>query len=341
MKVIFHLACLLLFQCISACDQKVKLSQPSQSSPLNDSQRTQQRDMSVAVIVLKSTDSGHSWLNISKGLPIPIKDDYTVGRSVFFADDNQVYLTVEKGIYHSKQNAKESFWEKETLPNSNCSIAAGKAGLYAYNYTDGISQKLNGTDVWSPIFINFKEKGIRSVFETARGSIFIGTDRGLFKSIDNGKTWKTVLGSVGLGKMVESNGVLIATYAEGILKSTDEGENWIWVIKEGGVGIDVANIEGGFAAITFNTQSKTRRLRTSYDGGKTWQPIDAGLPASATISSIVEVGGNFFCGHPDGIYQSSDKGKTWKRILCPLDGKVFFLSVSGKVMYAILRNGGC
>ena len=82
-------------------------------------------------------------------------------------------------------------------------------------------------------------------------------------------------------KLVESNGVLVATSMRGIIRSTDDGENWALVISEGGVGIDVERIQGGFAAITFNTQSNTRRVRTSYDGGKTWQPIDAGLPGQA------------------------------------------------------------
>ena len=297
--------------------------------------------MSAANIVFKSTDSGQTWRNISKGLPKPVKDDYGVGRNVSSADDNGIYLTAGNGIYHSKPNAKVPFWEKEIFPDEHSSIAPGKAGIFAYNYSGGILQKINGTGVWSPIFTNFKEKRVRSVFETAGGTIFIGTDRGLFKSTDSGKTWKTLITGVDLGKMVEKNGVLIATYAEGILRSTDDGENWKWVIKEGGVGIDVENIEGGFAAITFNTQSNTRRVRTSYDGGKTWQAIDAGLPASLSISSIVQVGENLFCGHPDGIYQSSDKGKTWKRILCPMDGKVYNLFVSGNVIYAVLRSGGC
>lgn len=66
------------------------------------------------------------------------------------------------------------------------------------------------------------------------------------------------------------------------------------MISEGGVGIAVERIKGGFAAITFNTASETRRVRTSYDGGKTWQPIDAGLPASLSIASIIEVGDYFF-----------------------------------------------
>ena len=115
----------------------------------------------------------------------------------------------------------------------------------------------------------------------------------------------------------------------------------IVVLNEGGVGIAVERIKGGFAAITYNTESKTRRVRTSYDGGKTWQPIDAGLPASLSIASIIEVGEYFFCGHPTGIFRSSDKGKTWKLLLPSVKGKMFKLSVSGNVIYALQMESHC
>ena len=142
-------------------------------------------------------------------------------------------------------------------------------------------------------------------------------------------------------KLVESNGVLMATSQRGIIRSTDDGENWDCVISEGGVGIAIERINGGFAAITYNTESETRRVRTSYDGSKTWQPIDGGLPPDLSIASIIQVGDYFFCGHPDGIFRSSDKGKTWKLLLPSIESKVFNLFVSGNVIYAIPRSGGC
>ena len=142
-------------------------------------------------------------------------------------------------------------------------------------------------------------------------------------------------------KMAESNGVLMATRQKGILRSTDDGENWDCVLNEGGVGIAVERIKDGFAAITYSTELKVRRVRTSYDGGKTWQPIDAGLPADLRTASIIQVGEYFFCGHPAGIFRSSDKGKTWKLLLPSIENKIFNLSVSGNVIYAIPRAGGC
>ena len=174
--------------------------------------------------------------------------------------------------------------------------------------------------------------------------------------------------------MVESNGLLVMTDQRGILRSADVGESWVPVISEGGVGIDVTSIQGGFAAINYSTAAKTRRIRTSYDGGKTWQAIDAGFPGQAIIgspirssnagnsaqgadsiwhpkeaapqeaeykTSIIRVGENFFCGHSDGVYRLSDKGKTWKLAVPSLKGKMFKLSVSGNVIYAIQTESHC
>jgi photosystem II stability/assembly factor-like uncharacterized protein len=341
--------------------------------PISDSkQKPTEHKPGVANIVFKSANGGQTWQDISEGLPANLQDD-AAPRDGFIANEAGFFLRVENGIYHSKPTSSAPFWGKENFPDKQGSIAACKSGLIAYNYDGQFLQKINGTNVWKPVYTNFQEKEIRTVFETTGGTVFIGCNRGLFRSTNSGKTWKQVQRGGWAMKLVELNGVLLATSQSGIIRSTDAGENWELVISEGGVGIDVARIEGGFAAITFNTQSNTRRIRTSYDAGKTWQPIDAGLPIEtsflgpvinplapvnqtdstwnpnnnsslpkqAFITSIVQVGEDFFCGHPDGIFKTSDKGKTWKLILPSIENKVFNLSVSNGVIYAIPRNRGC
>ena len=317
---IYNLAFLLLFQFPFASNERLEF--PA-SSPITDSQQKLNRNKSGVInIVFKSTDGGQTWQDISEGLPENLQADG------FFANDSGLYLRAGNGIYHSKPNSTVPFWKKEIFPDEHCMQISQS---YKGQCLDGqCLQKIDGTSVW-----------VRTVFQTAGGTVFIGSDNGLFKSTNSGKTWKQVHTEGWIMKLVESNGVLLATSQGGILRSTDDGENWDLVISEGGVGIAVERIKGGFAAITYNTKSETRRVRTSYDGGKTWQPIDADLTASLSIASIIEVGEYFFCGHPTGIFRSSDKGKTWKLLLPSIENKVFNLSVSGNVIYAIPRGGGC
>jgi photosystem II stability/assembly factor-like uncharacterized protein len=340
---IYNLAFLLLFQFPFACNESLEFLA---SSPVTDSEQKLNRNKSGVVnIVFKSADGGQTWQDISEGLPENLQGNDFQGdgfqRDGFFANDSGLYLSAGDGIYHSERNSTAPFWKKEIFPDKQGSIAPGKTGIFAYDYRGGFLRRINGTSVWSPMYTTFQGKEIRTVFETAGGTVFIGSDSGLFKSTDSGKTWKHVRTQGWVMKLVESNGVLLATSQGGIIRSTDDGENWDGVLNEGGVGIAVERIKGGFSAIVANTQSLSRTVRTSYDGGETWQPIDAGLTPHLLTASIIEVGEYFFCGHPEGIFRSSDKGKTWKLLLPSIENKVFNLCVSGNVIYAIARNGGC
>ena len=306
----------------------------------------------TAKIVFKSTDGGQTWQDISKGLPENLLADSTRGN---FANDKGLFLRVGNELYHSTPNATPPFWTKEILPDEHSSIAPGKSGKFYWSVN---LKKTNGTTEWSPIFENFQESPIRIVFETAGGAIFIGTDRGFFRTDNSGKTWKHVYAGGLVGHLAESDGVLLAISMRKIIRSTDNGENWAPTISEDGVAFDVKPIKGGFAAITASSESNTRRLSTSYDGGKTWQLIDAGPDNKVFVdsiwrtwndrqhlqrfnTSIIQVGENFFCTHRDGIFRSSDKGKTWKLLLPSIDGKIFNLFISGNVIYAIPSKGGC
>jgi hypothetical protein len=349
---IYNLSLLFLFQLLS-CNRAPEFPKASR---LPDSLQNQKKDKTgTANIVFRSADDGQTWQDISKGLPEDLREDSIRGNS-FFANDKGLFLRVGNGLYHSTANATAPFWTKENLPDEDSSIAPGKSGIFYW----GVNLKqTNGTSVWSPIFDNSSEPRMRSVFETAGGTIFIGTDRGLFKTANSGKTWKHVYAGGWAGHLAESDGVLVSTSKRSIIRSTDNGENWALAISKDSVIFDVKQIKGGFAAITSNSETntpKTSRLSTSYDGGKTLQPIDAGDKVlidslgrtwndrprvQAFQTSIIQFGENFFCAHPEGIFKSSDKGKTWTLLLPSVEDKIFNLFVSGNVIYAIPSKGGC
>lgn len=172
-------------------------------------------------VVLKSTNDGQTWQDISVGLP----ENWQGGD--FFANDSGLYVTTGNWIYHSKPNSYAPFWEKRIFPV-------------------GFAPRKN------------------EIFKTARGTFFIGSYKGLYKSTNSGKTWKQVYAESPVMKLVESNGVLIGTSEGGILRSTDDGETWDRVMSEGGVTSIIQSGEYFFC-------SRTDGIFRSSDKGKTWK----------------------------------------------------------------------
>lgn len=331
------------------------------------------KSSAIANIIFKSADGGQTWQDISEGLPEKLRKE-GVSRDGFFANDSGLYLRVGDGVYHSEPNSTTPFWTKEIFPGKQRNIAPGRNGIFAYDFRGQFLKKINGTGNWSPMYTNFQEQAVRinrtvdwmytnykekqvsSVFETTGGTVFIGSNNALFKSANSGKTWKYVHVGGWVTKMAESNGVLLAASTQGILRSTDDCENWDRVINEGGGSIAVERIDGGFAAIVYNTITQTNTIHISRDSGKTWnvigeelQPLCSSLlmkqigllQSSPDILSIKQMGKYLICGRTDGLFRSSDMGKTWEKLSLPATGNFGFnLSVSGNVIY-IIPNKGC
>jgi len=343
----------LLFCVLSVFSSKLVLENPS--SPTNILKASTASwsaasdvDLGKANVILQSKDGGQTWEDISHSLP-----DSQLPES-FYAGESDLYLRMMDVMYRSKSNLKTPIWEKvQGLDPQSNSIAFNRSGVMAYNYKGNVYQKKSSGDSWLPVFTNFKKSSMRTIFEAADGILFLGRDNGLYKSEDNGRSWKQVQNEGWVMEIVEADGVLLGTGLKGIMRSTDKGEHWEWVISEGGVGIDVERIEGGFAAITYNTATQSRRIRISLDSGKTWKAIDEtiqpllhipsinGFSDAASISSIKQMGKYFICGHPSGILLSGDMGKTWNVVHKGVDQKVFKLYTSGSVLYAVLMSAGC
>lgn len=308
-----------------------------------------------AKIVFKSTDGGQTWQDISEGLPENLRAD-SIRDNSFFANDQGLFLTVGNERYHNTANTTAPVWTKEAVPGEHGNIALSKSGTSANDSWSVKLKKTDGSSVWSPIFENLQHPRIGTVFQTAEGAIFMGTEKGFLKTVNKGKNWKLVHTGALVGHLAELNGVLLGISDRGIIRSTDNGENWAEVMSEG-VAWDVKMIKGGFAAITSASESGTRTLKTSFDSGKTWQPIEASIQNKAVIdsiwktwndrpgmqtfmNSIIRVGENFFS-PTNGIFRSSDKGQTWKLLLPSVEGKFFNLFTSGNVIYAVRSKGGC
>jgi len=349
------LYCLLNF---FAGDQASKYSSSSETKIVGPA-----KEAEATNTILQSKDGGQTWQDITNGLP------ETEERVGLYAGASEIYLSTEGAMYRSKSNLKTPVWEKVNVIDPRSRIDFNRSGVMAYTYDGHIYRKKTSLDPdnyrdWLPVYTSListslKPHSVATIFETSDGTVLLSTGKSLSRSVDKAQSWKLIQ-KVHVGEFVEAEGVLLAAAQKGIMRSTDNGEHWEWVISEGGgSGMAIERIDGGFAAIAYDTRTKSRRIFISSDTGKTWKAIDKGLQSSSLISSVKQMGSDLFVGHPDGIFRSSDMGKTWQRVhagfgneLNPLKfvslnsarapvQKVFKLYVSGSVLYAVGVTPGC
>lgn len=278
--------------------------------------------------VWKTTDGGSNWKNIS--------DKYFGGSigAVSVAPSDETVLYAGEGENTLRGNVNEGIngmWRSEDGGRSWKNIG------------------LKNTRHISRIIIHPKNPDI--VWVAAIGHLFgAGEDRGVFKTIDGGKTWRKVLyanANAGAAEIVMEPGNPAVLYAStwnvrrtpysfesggpgsGLWKSTDGGETWVSLMnKKGmpkneiigniGIAVSAVNPERIYALI----ECKSRGLYRSDDGGETWekQTADANITQRAWYFSKIFAdtkNENIIYALNVGMYRSTDAGKIFKPINTP------------------------
>ncbi len=305
-------------------------------------------------VIFKSADIGETWQDISAGMP----NGMFIEGLTF--QNNTIFASTGKGLYHMRTNVSKPTWEKEFfLYGPIYALVSNPKGMLACTYDSGLFQNLIGTDIWKVLSNNLKDKSIRTAMLTVENTLLVGTDHGIYKSVNGGNSWKTVYEGGMILNFVEADGALIAGGEKGVLRSTDGGETWVTTLFEnimskntGRLDDQLFTIQGTVDIEKPNPGGITNRLRVSKDGGKNWQrlennlfPIqdqydmDESLAEAKDLFDMAQVGKYLFCSFDTGIYRTADQGKTWQLVF-NAKGMSFRMYVSGNVIYAI-PSGGC
>jgi photosystem II stability/assembly factor-like uncharacterized protein len=276
-------------------------------------------------IFYQSNDGGKTWQDLSASVPEKIDIQH------IYSFDNEYYMVTAKGDLYSSNDLSNGVWEQETVRSIFNNVEQKGEGIwrvfkinsevYATIYKHGYYKKIS-KNVWMPVGETLQEKIINSIVATSDHAIALGTESGIYKSFDDGKTWQHVLQQKSIVNLFEHNGILMASSPEGLIRSTDNGASWVNVIQEKGVSFLNSVVEGHFVAIReFDPDRNNRSLlnqRCSYissDNGKTWQCIDGLLSPVEGLYDFKKIGNNLYCGHKNGIYRSTDNGFTWELLL--------------------------
>jgi photosystem II stability/assembly factor-like uncharacterized protein len=340
---IYLLAYLLFSQCFVECRQYQENALVSTAGITFQSSDRKHPETSRPVAVntlFQSTDGGQTWQDISAGLP----GDLEISR--IFSTRGEIYWSALSGLYHNPTPPANPEWKEEVFPGRDITdmfrgesisdIFPGQCGLYASSYENGLFEKKQGTNTWQPIGNTLKDKTISTLLEAPDGAIFVGCQTGMYKSADNGKTWKRVFKEGFILSLLTADGALVAGGYRGLFRSTDGGEHWDQVMETEGAAAHTTWIDGKI--VTIIVDGTTNRLYTSADSGKTWQVMDESLSQIWSVYDIRQTGGFLLCNTNAGIFRSSDQGKSWELVLPANEGKSFNMTVSGLVVYALITD---
>ena len=276
--------------------------------------------------IWRSTDYGVEWTNLTDG-KFPSSSESIGAIAVAPSDPSVIYAgTGESDIRGSVITGDGVFKSSD----------GGKSWQYA---------GLRDTHTISAIVVDPRRADI--VYASSMGHVFKdNANRGVFKSVDGGKTWRNVLfvnastGAIDLVMDPKKPSVLYAAMwqayrtpwklssggpGSGLYKSTDGGAHWTNISRNAGFArgvlgrMGVAVAAGNPRIVYAIAQAKTGGVFRSTDGGATWKRVNSSFQLRQRAFYYMAVyvdptrADTVYAPQVDGLMVSHDGGKTFAR----------------------------
>ena len=210
---------------------------------------------------------------------------------------------------------------------------ADKTLVYVGAEADGLYRKESGDSRWHKLANGMPpQPQVRAivVHPDEANTIFVGTQRGVYRSTDGGDSFDRM--NMNEGRIVwsikfhphDSNIMFLGTEGSEVFKSTDGGENWdYWATIANsdsvqmafatrilGIGIESSNTDEMYAALEVGGAAH------SSDGGKTWTIVNSQFAGDVDLMDLhgVAVGVNesVFISNRTGVWRTRDRGQNWE-----------------------------
>ncbi len=313
----------------------------------------------------KTTNSGITWTPVFDDQP-----SYSIGcvtvdpqntETVWVGTGENVsgrHVGWGDGVYRSRDGGRS--WQQMGLEtsehigkilvdprNSNVVLVAAEGPLWAWGGERGVFRTEDGGETWEQVLEVDENTGATDLeFDPSNPDVVYaaayqrrrhtwallagGPSSGIYKSTDNGATWREVtsglpqgdMGKIGLAVTPADPGLVYATIEandkeKGFYKSTDKGESWTKQNSyiSGGTGPHYyQEIEASPTKPDLIYQMDVF-LHVTRDGGQTFDYLTTGHEKHSDNHAMwidPENGNHLIAGTDAGLYETFDEGATWR-----------------------------
>jgi photosystem II stability/assembly factor-like uncharacterized protein len=260
-----------------------------------------------------------SWVHAGFNHPFIFSLDYDA------SSPGRVYLAAGNGLFEATHRGEK--WKlltgSDVTELRDVAVDHNGDGAIYFGYSHGIRVSHDHGATWQEIGGTLHRKYIEAirVDRGQSGVLLAGGEEGVFRSENGGKSW-TISGAGGfqISRIEQSPQNLCewlaTTQAGGLFASHDCGKTFE---SNGRLGVDT-----NLTDIAFDPSEAKRvavagwssGVDVSEDGGRTWIPRNAGLPALQVTSVVFDPmnkGKLYASVNEEGLYSSDDSGKTWRK----------------------------
>jgi photosystem II stability/assembly factor-like uncharacterized protein len=293
--------------------------------------------------VFRSSDGGGFWEPINGG------QDDRIAQSLHLAPDHTVYIGTAGGIWRTRDQGETwtSLHRGLFLPTVRAVAVDGQKALYAGTAGSGVFRSLDDGATWKPFNNGLTDKGVTGLLWIGGTTLLCGTQDGLYKSEDQGKSWvRWGFENQPVGAMIQLGSDLYVGNDKGLSRWSASQSRWETVgpkkqgvsrLVEGldrklyaAISQDLYRLEGivwkrlwsgepieGVAADPKGAVyvATAKKLLKKSPAAESWEPV--ALPTDASLRTIhLQSRGSeliLYLGTAKGLYFSPDGGKQWKK----------------------------
>jgi photosystem II stability/assembly factor-like uncharacterized protein len=257
--------------------------------------------------IFKTTDGGGSWTELTNGLGTSFY------QSIAISTAPPTIIAVTNSGYYKSTDAGSS-WTGPSLPSAGTSVAVDPRN--ASNILIGAFFNLyrSGGSTFALSASGLTAAYTQSIAVDPRNESIVYTSgaAGIFKSIDHGESWSSLLTGLNQSVIVDpfNSQTLYATTSGTVTRSLNGGATW----EAFNTGLPTTSAGVVADPLTPGTLYAVQGAPYKKIGAAAWTIKNSGLPAG-TFPSFIAIDPNnasvLYTGGSFGVYKSTNAGDTW------------------------------